>query len=414
MTRVLLIEDNPADARLVRHLLDGESLFEVRWAKSLAEGLQNLESQPCDLVLADLHLPDCDGITIVECLTQAYPEVPIVVLTGQLQDGLAEEAIQKGAEDYQEKDKLNDHCLSRSLRYAVQRHQLNHQIRQTCASLEQSNRQLKDAQMKLVQQEKLATVGQLSAGIAHEINNPLSYLKSNLKTLQNYFQRLNEFCALLPLQDCPELKEAARRLKIALVMEDCPDVLTESQDGVTRIEDICQNLKLFTYQGIQERVAADINACLKSTVRVAWNALKYQAKIEYDLAELPPLLCSPQKLNQVFMNLLLNSVHAIEEKYGQAGQKVAEPQGRIGIQTREQNGQIVIAIEDNGNGISDEVLPHIFDPFYTTKAAGVGTGLGLSVSSDIVRKHQGHIDVRTSPQGTVFTLTFPLAEPVLN
>ena len=405
---VLLIEDNPGDAHLVRVYLNCDDDISLHWESSLGQALGFLAADSADVILADLHLPDCYGLKIVETLILNHPEIPVIVLTGQKADELANKAIEMGAEDYQVKDELDERYLRKALRYAVQRHHLSHCVRQTCATLEERNQQLKEAQMKLVQHEKLATIGQLSAGIAHEINNPLGYLKSNIGTMRMYTRHLIEYVSiLLDHNDCRIAGAEYKRLRIGTILDDYADVLDEAEDGVERIEDICRNLKIFTHRGVSNVSEADLNACLKSTVRVAWNALKYHAEVKYDLDDdLPLVTCMPQELNQVFMNLLLNAAHAIEEKVGFAQDK--QQRGTITITTCCNGDWVKVGVTDTGCGIPEHVLPHIFDPFYTTKAAGVGSGLGLSLSSDVISRHCGSIDVDTSPHGTTFTLVLPV------
>jgi len=277
--------------------------------------------------------------------------------------------------------------------------------------LQAAHDNLKATQSHLVQHEKMASIGLLAAGVAHEINNPVGFITSNLGTMRKYGQRLSEYIALLEetLKNCPDsaagetMAAAKARLKIDRVLEDMPSLLDESLDGAGRVKEIVQSLKSFSRidQTIQDM--ADINQCLEETLRIVWNELKYKAAVIKEYGKLPRTWCYPRQLNQVFMNLLVN-----------AGQAIAE-QGEIKISTWADQDEIHIAISDSGNGIAPEHLGRIFDPFFTTKEPGKGTGLGLSISCDIVtRQHNGRLEVKSEPgQGTTFSVHLPLqTQPV--
>ncbi len=275
--------------------------------------------------------------------------------------------------------------------------------------LEQAFAALKTTQSKLLQQEKMASVGQLAAGVAHEINNPIGFVTSNINSLNKYAAKINEF---LELQNkfidayCPSaekiqaLDDRRRKMKIDFILEDMADLIVESLDGVERVKKIVQNLKNFSRVDQAERSEADINACLEETITIAWNELKYKCTIHKEYGDLPLIKCYPQQLNQVFMNMLVNSAHAMDEP------------GVITIKTWYADQSIFIAISDTGCGIAADKLAHVFEPFYTTKAVGKGTGLGLSISYDIiVQQHNGEISIQSEEgKGTTFTICLPLPE----
>jgi PAS domain S-box-containing protein len=267
-------------------------------------------------------------------------------------------------------------------------------------------RELKASQSAVVQQEKMASIGQLAAGVAHEINNPMGFISSNLGTLGKYMRKLSEFidaqaeaAAMIESEEVREhLKERRKSLKVDYIMEDVESLIKESLEGAERVKKIVQNLKSFSRVDEAEFKAADINECIESTLNIVWNELKYKAEVKKDYGDIPLTKCYPQQLNQVFMNLLVNSAQAIEK------------QGEIRIKTWNGDGKIKITIEDTGSGIPEETLGHIFEPFYTTKPVGKGTGLGLSISYDIVKKHHGDIQVESEVgKGTRFTITIPVA-----
>ncbi|MFU8818334.1 MAG: sensor histidine kinase [Desulfurivibrio sp.] len=264
--------------------------------------------------------------------------------------------------------------------------------------------ELKASQAKLLQQEKLASIGQLAAGVAHEINNPVGFVTSNLGSMVKYLNRLGEFIErqqrLLAGTD-PAGREASeglrREMRIDYILEDAAALLKESLEGVERVKVIVQNLKNFSRVDQAKCAMVDLNKCLEDTLNIVWNELKYKAVVHRDYGELPPTWCYPQQLNQVFMNLLLNAAQAINGC------------GEIRVATREKKGSLFIIISDNGSGISPEHLGRIFDPFFTTKEVGQGTGLGLSIVHDIVSQHGGEITVASEPgRGTTFRIRLPI------
>lgn len=399
-TSILLIEDDDADAQSVQQLLCINPKVHLTWATSLAEGSQHSESSRFDVIITDLGLPDSKDVNVVEVLTRIWPNTPIIVLTGCHMKSLGRFAIHSGAQDYLEKGDLTRGTLAASMSYSMERQSLLQEIKQTCDELSYSNAQLKSAQSRLVQNEKLATIGQLAAGVAHEINNPLSFAKSNLGSLTKYVKNVSTFIelqsqVLKPAADS-EITKCQSDLKIDYILEDCPKLLQESLEGLERIQEIISNLKLFSNEGVSKPTPTDINACLNSTVQVALKNLQDKADIQFDLEKLPNVLCIPQQINQVFMNILLNAAQSIQEY------------GTITIKTWYDTA-VHIRISDSGEGIQTEHLSHIFEPFYTSKQTGEGTGLGLSISHDIIQKHNGTIMVDTTlGLGTQFTITLPV------
>lgn len=285
--------------------------------------------------------------------------------------------------------------------------QTNKEINAHREQLQAALDELKLTQAKVLQQEKMASIGQLAAGVAHEINNPIGFVSSNLGTLEKYVQRISEYALTLSgmvenVQD-PKLNEAVReardQFKFGFVRDDVKKLIAESRDGTERVKVIVQNLKNFSRVDKTEAVYADINECMETTINIVWNELKYKATVKKEYGKLPLLKCFPQQLNQVFMNLLVNASHAIEK------------QGVITIKTWEQDNSIFVSVSDTGCGIQKENLQKIFEPFFTTKEPGKGTGLGLSITYDIVKKHRGEITVQSEVnKGTTFTISIPALE----
>lgn len=282
-------------------------------------------------------------------------------------------------------------------------------IRQQESELRQAFDELKRAQEQLVQSEKMASIGQLAAGVAHEINNPIGYLNSNLGTLGQYLDDtrrvVESYEAALPDVADPAKKSAIEQVKkdtdFQFVLEDIPKLLAESQEGIRRVRKIVQDLKDFAHTDDNEDWQwVDLRHSLARTLNIVHNELKYKAEIVQSFEDIPEIRCLPGQLNQVFMNLLVNAAHAIDEH------------GQVRIATRQQDEHILVEISDTGCGMPPEVVGRIFEPFFTTKPVGKGTGLGLSISYGIVKKHGGRIEVdSTVGQGTTFRIVLPIAGP---
>ncbi|WP_321369661.1 ATP-binding protein [uncultured Desulfuromusa sp.] len=279
------------------------------------------------------------------------------------------------------------------------------ETQQMAEDLDSAYQQLKSTQSQILQQEKMASVGQLAAGVAHEINNPVGFISSNLSTLKRYQEKQSNYLGQLEswLQEVgsSEVLDQHQKLrkeqKISYLLEDIVDLIDESRDGAVRVKDIVQNLKSFSRVDQTKFTQADINDCLESTLAIAMNEIKYKASVEKDFGEIPLISCYPQQLNQVFLNILVNAAQAIEEK------------GVIGIRTRHEDNLVKITISDNGSGIPESIKEKIFEPFFTTKEVGKGTGLGMSISYDIIKEHKGQIKVDSElGQGTTFTIELPL------
>lgn len=272
--------------------------------------------------------------------------------------------------------------------------------------LENAYNNLKIAQSQITQQEKMASIGQLAAGVAHEINNPTGFIMSNLGSLQKYVNKLVEFIKVqaeavegLSEERKEEIRKKRSSLKVDFITEDIRSLVSESLDGTERIKKIVQDLKSFSRVDEAEQKRADINAGIESTINIVWNELKYKATVNKEYGDIPHTMCNPGQLNQVFMNILVNAAHAIEK------------QGEIRVRTWHEGGYINVSISDTGSGIPADKLPRIFEPFYTTKEVGKGTGLGLSIAYDIVKKHNGEIEVESEVgKGTTFTITIPIVE----
>jgi two-component system NtrC family sensor kinase len=268
---------------------------------------------------------------------------------------------------------------------------------------------LKRSQAKALHQAKMASIGQLAAGVAHEISNPIGFIHSNLSTLGKYLSRLSGFLAVqsgciaagAPPEQVGFVRQQQASLKIDYIVKDLEDLVRESLDGAERVRSIVEDLKSFSRVDESEYKQADLNECLRSTINIAWNEIRYKATLRKELGEIPRTHCYPGQMNRVFMNLLVNAAHAIEQ------------QGVITVRSWEEDGYVCISVADTGQGIPEANLNRIFEPFFTTKEVDKGTGLGLSITYDIVKKHKGEITVRSEPgKGAEFTVRIPVVVEV--
>lgn len=274
-------------------------------------------------------------------------------------------------------------------------------------------------QLQVVQSEKLASIGQLAAGVAHEMNTPIGFVACNFETLQGYMtkvlalldiydqlaQKVESSSKEQRLQTLERIKQLKQQMRFDFILKDLEGLFDDSKEGLERVTKIIQNLRDFSRVDQAGDLARySINEGITATLTVARNAIKYKAEVETELGDVPEILCNSGQINQVFLNILVNAAQAI-------GSQEREGTGHIAIRTFEADGYVVCEIEDDGPGIPADTLRKVFNPFFTTKPIGKGTGLGLSVSHDIItNKHKGQLLVQSQEgQGTTFTIRLPLA-----
>lgn len=299
--------------------------------------------------------------------------------------------------------------FAKEFEHVIHKNKLFTRLNSQNEELRKSNEELKEIQNQILQSEKMASLGQLAAGVAHEINNPIGYINSNLNSLQGYIDDVLEILQLYEeseriIKQQPKILKKIHDCKVQIdlpfIKNDIVNVVNECIEGTVRVKQIVKDLKDFSHTDEGEWRVSDIHSGMESTLNIVHNELKYKVEVVKEFGNIPPIECIQSQLNQVFMNLLVNAAHAIEER------------GTITIRTGiDCETQVWIAISDTGKGIAEEHVGKLFDPFFTTKPVGKGTGLGLSLSYGIVHRHGGHIKVESQVDaGSTFTIVLPVQQ----
>ncbi len=403
--KVLVADDDPLSRRLLQSYLEKWG-HEVTVAKDGAEAWRLFQEGDFPIVISDWVMPEMDGLQLIGNIRASNRPgyVYTILVTARSQKEDLVEGMDAGADDFVTKPFDRD-----ELRVRLREGERIIKLEQDLAA---QNRALRDAEAALVQSEKLASLGQLAAGMAHEINNPIAYVTNNLAVLQrdvaSAMQVLDKY---LEFRDhlagvSPEVAADAARLEqeadLPYLKENLPRLFQMSLDGLRRVRDIVMNLRDFARLDEAEFKTIDLNAALQSTIEMLRHEIGQQRlNLATHFQPLPPVLCHPGKINQVFLNILLNAMQASDEG------------GGVQVRTAAGSDAVTIEIEDRGCGISAEHLPKIFEPFFTTKPVGQGIGLGLSIAYGIVRDHGGSIEVdSTVGQGSTFRVRLPLQPPL--
>lgn len=426
--KILHLEDNPDDAELVENELVMAGLnANIVLVDDRERYLRELDGDP-DVILADFSLPQFDAIEALQIARDSRKTTPFIIVSGVLTDETASDALRQGAWDFLLKDRLAR--LGPAVRHALDERKLRRekeatqarlehvnsrlesalsQLQMTHQEMEEAHEKLKENQTQLIHAEKMSSLGQLTAGIAHEINNPIGFIRSNLDRLMDYVGVMNRvFDAYKPLEETAQKNEELAKLlhgleqirserNVEMIREDLHLLIEESASGIEQIAEIVTGLKNFSRVDELELQPADVNDGIRAALRLLSNELKYRFTVQTDLQPLPRILCHPGQLNQVFINLIINAIQATPDR------------GEISVSSQALDGFVELRFADTGKGIDPDVLPHIFDPFYTTKPVGEGTGLGLSISYGIINRHEGRLEVDSKPgEGTTFIIKLPI------
>ncbi|MBD1937108.1 response regulator [Microcoleus sp. FACHB-68] len=455
---VLIVDDNPANLGVLSDFLD-EAGLEVWVARDGESALRKVEYDPPDIILLDVMMPGIDGFETCRRL-QSSPstkDIPVIFMTALSDTVDKVKGLSLGAVDYITKPLQQEEVLARvrlhlKLRnmtktLAAQNAQLIREVEARAAAevalieltqqleqrvdertleLKNALQNLQKTQIQLIQSEKLATLGQLLAGVAHEINNPVSSISGNLSHMVTASTDLINHLQLYQRQypnSLPEIAEHAENIELEYLVEDIPQILNSMKFGTERIRSLSVSLRNFYRTDTSSKVPVNIHEGLDSTLLILQHRLKACSnhpaiEVIKEYGNLPAVNCYPGQLNQVFMNLLANAIDALEEAVVNGQLSVIEGTAKntptIWISTEVLEGNYVdIRVKDNAAGITQETQKHLFEPMFTTKPVGKGTGLGLSISREIVEeKHGGRIKCISSPgQGTQFVLEIPINQP---
>jgi len=406
--RILIVDDE----EIVRNLFAlylGES-YSCETAADAQAALELLARESFALVITDMQMPGLSGIELLRKITEHYKDTAVIIVSGINRTQRVMDAIRVGASDYLTKPCELD-VLTISVERALERRMLLRNARRYERDLEHRNVELagQKAEMERLQAqvlhaEKMASLGQLAAGVAHELNNPAGFIYSNIELLKEYVDRLKSCLSDYDQLDLPPAivaRISAIKKDIAYddMVADLDSILSDCYAGAERIRDVVQNLRLFSRLDEAEVKRVDLNEGIESTVRLLSGYYKSgHINLVRDFGEIPQVNCYAAQLNQVWMNLLVN-----------AAQAIGSGEGEVRVTTRCEGRTVMVCVCDNGPGISPEQQKKIFDPFFTTKPVGEGTGLGLSISHGIIERHGGKIEVESANgKGTTFTICLPI------
>lgn len=421
---VLVVDDTPTNIQVLFDLLDAAG-YRVAIAKSGEIALQRIQRHLPDLILLDVMMPGMDGFEVCRRLKAdaQTQDIPVLFMTALTDTVNKVQGLQLGAVDYLTKPIQHEEVMARiqvHLQLRSLQRSLEQQVRDRTAALNQALDDLRTTQVQLIHGEKMSALGQLVAGIAHEINNPVNFIYGNLQPAEGYVSDLlaliDLFCAEFP-ELTPALRDRLEEIDFDFVREDLPSLIQSMHLGTRRIRNLVLSLRNFSRLDEAEVKAVDLHEGIESTLVILQNRMKLKPNatpvtLTKDYGPLPPIQCYPSQLNQVFMNLIGNALDALETGL-QTGQLAADWEPAVRIRTQVLGDRVEIAIADNGPGIPAAIQTKIFNAFFTTKPVNKGTGLGLSISHQIITDlHGGRIVCHSQPgQGTEFIIDLPMQVP---
>ncbi len=429
---ILVIDDNPTNLQVLYKALSDRG-YDVLVEMDGKSGIELVKNSPPDLILLDVMMPGIDGFETCHRL-QADPltkEIPIIFMTALSDTVDKVKCLSLGAVDYISKPFQQEEVLARikvhlklrrlTLQLAQQNQQLEERVEKRTAKLYQTIKELKQTQLQLVQSEKMSAIGQLIAGIAHEINNPVGCIVGNIEEATNAIKDLTEYLQLCQEKfhtPGSEIERKASEIDLEFLIEDLPKMLFSMKTGIDRIRNISTSLRTFSRADSEYKVLADIREGIDSTLMILQHRLKANnnrpaIQLIKNYGDIPLLKCYLGQLNQVFMNVVANAIDALEEaNIGRTFGSFASAPNTITITTQLSDCQqdVLIKIKDNGQGMSEQIISHIFDYSFTTKAVGKGTGIGLSISRQVVEETHGGSLTCSSVlgEGTEFTIALHL------
>ncbi|MBD2215311.1 hybrid sensor histidine kinase/response regulator [Nostoc linckia FACHB-104] len=410
---ILIVDDNPTNLSVLSAALSSAG-FKFRVAVNGESAIAQVERNPPELILLDVQMPGIDGFETCRRL-KANPDshnIPIIFTTALADIDSKTKGFSLGAVDYIPKPFSQEEVIAR-VRVHLQLKRLTESLEQ---QLSDRTIALQQAQIKLVQQEKLSTLGELIAGVAHEINNPISFVSSNIQHLEEHIAAITEILRLYQqeyLHPSDQITDASEELDLEFALQDIVKIIDSFKLGTDRLRNLSLSLRNFSRADVDTKQPADLHQGLDSTLLILQHRLKSVGdrpciEVAKSYGQLPEVNCYPGQINQVFMNILANAIDAIDEAMMHGKMSASIPQIQITTEIDAQK-YVNIRIADNGMGIPDLIQERLFEPLFTTKPVGKGTGLGLSIAHQIiVEKHNGTLAVNSQPgQGTEFTIKIP-------
>ncbi len=418
--KVLIVDDSAVCRNALKKCLEQYGFHVIALSDS-REVVTGAKRERPTIILTDVQMPEMDGFDVCIAVKDdpETKDIPVLFVTSDdrpehklcgFEAGGAD-FIAKGADTLEVIARVRTHVRIASLQNEL-RDKLN-AIQEHAERERELRQQIEAQQTQMLQNEKMASIGQLAAGVAHEINNPIGFISSNLNTLAEYAGDIKDAVgALLGVHESlrdrsPGVREkweaadgVIERVDLQFLLDDLTDVVTESVDGADRVRQIVADLKDFSHVDTPDLTVEDINVLIERTLNVAHNETKYKAEVKTEFGDLPPVPCYGGKLAQVVLNLVVNAAQAIEDH------------GTITVASGTAGRNVWIEVRDTGCGIPEENLKRIFDPFFTTKDVGKGTGLGLHLAYQIIQSHEGRITARsTVGEGTTFRIEIPKEGP---
>ncbi|MEI1377230.1 response regulator [Nostoc sp. UHCC 0926] len=422
---ILLVDDNPNNLKVLSEMIQGYG-WKALMATNGESAIEQTEYALPDLILLDVMMPGIDGFETCRRL-KANPitqNIPVIFMTALSDSKDKVKGLEIGAVDYVTKPFQQEEVIARlklHLKISHLTYTLEQRVQERTAELTQSLQQLQQTQLQLIQSEKMSTLGQLVAGIGHEINNPIGFIEGNFSYITEYTNNLLHLVNLqqqkLPHPE-PEIEELLNQMDFEYLAEDIPKLLASMRQGIDRLKGISLSLRTFARSDISSKMEFQIHEGINSTLMLLKHRLQNKKdcstiEVVTQYGKLPPISCYPGQLNQVFMNIIANAIDALDDlNQNHSYQKIAACPNTITITTsvNYQQETVIICIQDNGPGMLPEVQTRIFEQSFTTKPVGKGTGLGLAISYQIiVDKHNGQIDCLSIPgKGTKFIITLPI------